>query len=926
MAFKITSFVFVISLVFSIPSSNQVQNVPFNANEIINRVSPNHSKIFKFPSRESDKGRFDQYLNSQLNGEFLVDTGLFCTSTPSADYEAAIAFDGTNYLVLWYDFRQTPQIYGTRVSQAGKILDPAGILINLTSPAGSSRFNPSVTFGSSNYFVVWDQPDSWDPYYDDIFGARVNRDGVVLDTDAIPIATVANSNQYNGDVSFDGTNYLVVWTDHRLLPGEVYGARVTQDGSVLDPDGFRITISHHEQAGPSAAFDGSNYLVVWSDKRNNDTFDIYGARITPAGTVIEPDGFPISTAPNEQSGASIVFDGINYFVVWQDFRNFYLTDTQRVDIYGARVTRSGTVLDMAGIAISTAPYNQGGPKAAFDDTNYLVVWDDYRKHIGIHHFPDIFGARVSRFGDVLDPNGIPICTTYATSEGSPAVAFDGSYYFTVWDDSRDPLGNIYGARINQSGIVLDTAGFWVSTETNWQENSAAAFDGANYLVVWQDWRVWMDSGIGIYGIRISSAGTALEPASIAISTGAGNREEPAVAFDGTNYLVVWSDERNGSNYDIYGTRLTQSGTILDPTGFVISTGEKDQFRPAIAFDGTNYLVVWMEGSRDTSYRWDLCATRVNQSGVVIDTTRIIISNTLYDQGYPKIAFDGTNYLVVWTDNSRRDIYGARINQDGVVLDPDGFIISAEPSTFQTYPSVAFDGSNYFVVWSDNRNGSCICGARVNQEGVIIDTIGIVISDIATDQTRTKPAVTFDGTNYLVVWEKRYSSADESRNIYGARVNTSGIVIDSFPVAVQKDQQQTPALAHDSGGQVLIAYSGWADYINSHPANTLRIWGKFYPFVGMDEDNPKVKIQSTKLLDIYPNPAKSFLAIRLPQTADRTEMKIFDVSGALIREIATTATQSSNDREAEMKISLKGINPGIYFLRLGKETKKFLVLK
>jgi len=79
-------------------------------------------------------------------------------------------------------------------------------------------------------------------------------------------------------------------------------------------------------------------------------------------------------------------------------------------------------------------------------------------------------------------------------------------------------------------------------------------------------------------------------------------------------------------------------------------------------------------------------------------------------------------------------------------------------------------------------------------------------------------------------------------------------------------------------------------------------------------------------EIYPNPANSFLAVRLPLSADRQAIKMFDVTGKLIKEIATSASQSRNDVVAETKISLKGINPGIYFLRLGKETKKFLFVK
>jgi hypothetical protein len=55
------------------------------------------------------------------------------------------------------------------------------------------------------------------------------------------------------------------------------------------------------------------------------------------------------------------------------------------------------------------------------------------------------------------------------------------------------------------------------------------------------------------------------------------------------------------------------------------------------------------------------------------------------------------------------------------------------------------------------------------------------------------------------------------------------------------------------------------------------------------------------------------------------LKIFDVTGKLIREIASPHKADRNDRNEEI-ISLKGINPGIYFLRIGKETKKFLVVK
>jgi hypothetical protein len=78
------------------------------------------------------------------------------------------------------------------------------------------------------------------------------------------------------------------------------------------------------------------------------------------------------------------------------------------------------------------------------------------------------------------------------------------------------------------------------------------------------------------------------------------------------------------------------------------------------------------------------------------------------------------------------------------------------------------------------------------------------------------------------------------------------------------------------------------------------------------------------LNVYPNPARTFLTIRLPQSVTSSEIKIFDVTGKLTKKIATSASQTRNDKL--VRVSLGGIKDGIYFVKLDNETKKFIVNK
>jgi hypothetical protein len=407
--------------------------------------------------------------------------------------------------------------------------------------------------------------------------------------------------------------------------------------------------------------------------------------------------------------------------------------------------------------------------------------------------------------------------------------------------------------------------------------------------VWEDDRY---SNWDIYGTRVDQLGNVLDPIAIAISSG-GSHHYPTVAFGDTSYLVVWHRFGPKPGPWVVGALVDTSGAVTYMTEFL----PVGNIHRSIAFDGTNYLVVasyysWRPGGCGIS------AIRVNQSGLVLDFFNIIDSGpNSYGHNHPSVAFDGTNYLVVWSDARNGldfDIYGARVDTSGTVLDTAVTAISTATDN-QIYPSIAFDGTNYLVVWEDDRYGDWdIYGARVDQASNVLDTMGIVISTAPDSQL--DPSVAFDGTNYLVIWED-YRSGSEY-DIYGAKLNTSGVVIDSFPVSLQSGDQVTPALAHGTGNQLLITYSGWTDSINGQPVNTMRIWGKFYPFVGIEEGETDVVIQNDFTTTIFSGP------LQLPKGK---ECKVFDITGRAVQP--------------------HRIQPGIYFIEIdGVVTQKVVKVR
>jgi hypothetical protein len=195
------------------------------------------------------------------------------------------------------------------------------------------------------------------------------------------------------------------------------------------------------------------------------------------------------------------------------------------------------------------------------------------------------------------------------------------------------------------------------------------------------------------------------------------------SFDGTNILVVWVDGRNQSacytdlqgthcyESDIYGQFITKSssssaGTLFG-TNFAINTSTLPRDNPpAIAFDGKNYLVAFQEETTlpnacpISGCKWDIYGQLVTSAGAPIGP-RITISNTSPDH-FPLSGsvFNGTNYLVTWTEgfgSTSATIKGRFFDKSGDPVGSEFTLFSPSGGRVAWVASTIFDGSKYFSV-------------------------------------------------------------------------------------------------------------------------------------------------------------------------------------------------------------------------------------
>lgn len=313
-------------------------------------------------------------------------------------------------------------------------------------------------------------------------------------------------------------------------------------------------------------------------------------------------------------------------------------------------------------------------------------------------------------------------------------------------------------------------GFPISTEPLVGEfGIAGAGDGnGNFLIAIE--RVPHDTNGPITAKLIQSDGTILK----SIDTGRIGCCATGVAFDGTNYLMIWEDSNENSQPDysyqqVWGLFIDTDGNPVGEPFPISSTGVSVDGIKHLAFDGVGkYLVVYTIKGEERYI-----------AGTIVDTNGNKSNEFRISSGsgrMPSVDFDGTNFLVAWVEDSQDKTVMARF------VAPDGTLgseitVDSDPRCSDNPLYVKFGLDSYLIAYSEQRGtGSIPCSqagfGNWDLKGVILGTDGSIIEGpfyIKQGGSQVVPTIGFDGERFLVA----YNDYSTDTSNYGVCDSTEG---------------------------------------------------------------------------------------------------------------------------------------------------------
>ncbi len=391
-----------------------------------------------------------------------------------------------------------------------------------------------------------------------------------------------------------------------------------------------------------------------------------------------------------------------------------------------------------------------------------IAWADFRDGSA-----DIFLLRVTNVGTVASgwpSDGVPVCSATG-DQVEPRLVSDGSNGVIVgWFDFRDTwkAPDVYAQRVNLSGA------------TQWTANGVELVAGLYSF----DARLWPDGTGGV--------------------------------------LAAWS-RSNGTNFDVYATRLTSTGALATgwtAGGTLVCGLTGDQWLPVLTTDGLGGAILAWEDGRGAQTH--VFAQRLNSTGIAqwgangsqIDTSPTSVSS-------PAICSDGgTGALLFWNDFAGTEkLIGQRLDSGGASQWTSGGLAVPGTPVSQGLIGCLSDGLGGAIVgWEESPaldvsiHAQRLNGLGAQQWGVT----AVTLVAVANSDPVVSDAVTDGSGGAFFVWEdhRNFATPHATPDLFAQKISSTGGI--AWPsggatISTSGQSQFAATCALDLAGGLLVAW-------------------------------------------------------------------------------------------------------------------------
>ncbi|MDC0746331.1 hypothetical protein [Polyangium mundeleinium] len=606
-----------------------------------------------------------------------------------------------------------------------------------------------------------------------------------------PLFGPAGFAEHSTSVAFDGTQHLAVWYDGRGAPATIYGARILPDGTVLDPYGLGLAVGSE----PRVAEGGGVFLVAFLSGT-----ELQAVRVDPSGAVLDPTPITIGATGVGGQGFGVTYAAGQFVVAWS-------SSNAPAGLRHARITPAGAVLDPGGVASIAGPsWSFSGLGLASSGADTLMVW---------HSNGMLRGARIDAQGAVLDPGGVDLAPTMAGYTGdefisAPAVVFDGTNHLVAWETAWTERA-FHTVRVSAAAVPLGAPNTLATTDPINDELIRVGLveTSSGFLLTSSNrWEVELvESGGTLRLLRLDAQGGFLDPAPSTLTT---SGRDVAITSDGTNAFVAWSAFA-GNDFgapdvaDIVGARFATDGTQIDTTPILISASANSQTDVSLGWNGQNYLVAWEDDRNYAAGSMDILATRLSPAGQALDTSGLPMATGPLHQRDPLVVTGGPSTLLLW---SAFDLQAGALEEQNSLrasrVDDQGMLLDNPPLQLGEYKVVAATAVAADTLLVLQYAGGYLYGARIPFR---LDAQGNV-TEFSALPYGFSGALASDGTNALYVWgaDPNGTGSGNPTILRASRLDTNGAMLDPGGLTVANQNEMLCGFDVAFGGGVyLIAW-------------------------------------------------------------------------------------------------------------------------